>query len=412
MIRDLKILWVNPRYRLFASSRFISNVGNGLMPIALAFGVLSLKHADATDLSYVTTSQMVPIVLFLLIGGVMADRFGRAHLIGGTDIIGSAVVGLMGILFITHNASVLLLCITGFVYGTLNALWYPAFSGMMPEIVEEEHLQAANSLMGFAANVGFTLGTASAGIIVATVGAGWAILANGLSFLIAGLCVWQLRMPGEGIRAAQTSSDDRESVIHQLREGWHGFSSRSWLVVVVASASIHFMCFEGFLGVLAPLQMKLEYAGATDMSWVMSGWGLGGIIGVLVALRVRPKRPLVVAVSLSPIIGIWMISTGIRLPLVALVVLAVLSGIALDLFYVLWITTMQREIPEDIRSRVGAYDALGSSLFAPLGLFLAGPIAAWAGASGTIIVVGSIVVVAWLSTLLSRGVWSVTAESA
>jgi MFS family permease len=145
------------------------------------------------------------------------------------------------------------------------------------------------------------------------------------------------------------------------------------------------------------------------MSWMMSGWGLGGIIGVLVALRIRPKRPLVAAVALTPIIGLWMLATGLKFPLPALVILAVGSGIALDTFYVLWLTTMQREIPEDIRSRVGAYDAFGSSLFAPLGLFLAGPIATWAGASGTLIVVGIIVAVAWISTLLSRGVRSVSA---
>ena len=408
MIRDLKTLWGNPRFRLFMSSRFISNVGNGLMPIALAFGVLSLKGADATDLSYVTTSQMLPIVLFLLIGGVMADRFGRAHLVGGTDIIGSFVVGTMGILFMTHHASVLLLCIAGVVYGTLNALWYPAFSGMMPEIVDEPHLQSANSIVGFAANIGFTLGTASAGIIVGTVGAGWAILGNGISFLLAGLLVWQLRLPGEGIRQTDRQTE-RESMLHQLREGWHGFSTRSWLVVIVASGAVYNMCFEGFLGVLAPLQMKLEYSGASDMSWMMSGWGLGGIIGVLVALRIRPKRPLVAAVALTPVIGLWMLATGLKFPLPALVILAVGSGIALDTFYVLWLTIMQREIPEDIRSRVGAYDAFGSSLFAPLGLFLAGPIATWAGASGTLIVVGIIVAVAWISTLLSRGVRSVSA---
>ncbi|MFM8382770.1 MAG: MFS transporter, partial [Actinomycetota bacterium] len=101
MFSEFEKLWANRAFRLLITARFISNIGNGMAPIALAFGVLSLPGATATSLSYVTASQMVPIVVFLLVGGVMADRIGRAQMVGGTDVIGSLIVVLNGLLFIT-----------------------------------------------------------------------------------------------------------------------------------------------------------------------------------------------------------------------------------------------------------------------------------------------------------------------
>ncbi|NDB05590.1 MAG: MFS transporter, partial [Acidimicrobiia bacterium] len=178
VFEELGELWRIPRYRTLLLARFVSNIGNGMAPIALAFGVLSLDGADAGSLSLVTTSQMIPLVAFLLIGGVAADRFGRSQLVGITDIIGSGVVAISAIAFITDNASVPLLCVNGFIFGVLNALWYPAFSGLMPMIVPGPLLQGANSILGFGANVGYTLGASVAGFIVATAGPGWGLLGD------------------------------------------------------------------------------------------------------------------------------------------------------------------------------------------------------------------------------------------
>lgn len=405
---DLNMVWRNRRYRLLFLARFVSNIGNGLMPIALAFGVLSLPGGSATELSYVTTSQMVPIVVFLLVGGVVADRFGRAQLVGGTDIIGSFAVGAMGLLFITHHATILLLCVAGAVSGTLNALWYPAFVGLMPEIVEAEELQAANSLLGFGANIGYIIGASTAGIIVNTAGAGWAILANAATFLVAGFLVWQLRAPHPVV----DEQAPHESIIHQMKEGWREFKSREWLVVIVAAFALSNMCFEGYLGVLAPLRMKEAFNGASSMSWLLTAFSVGSVAGVLLSIRVNPRRPLVAAMALFPLLGVLMLGTGIAVPLIALMPLAFLGGIALDMFWVLWITTMQREIPDELRGRIGAYDAFGSTVFAPLGLFVAGPLAAWISSRTTLLIAGTVVIVASLATLLSKGVRSVTAHGA
>ncbi|MFM8382426.1 MAG: MFS transporter, partial [Actinomycetota bacterium] len=264
MFTDLRSLWANRAFRLLITARFISNIGNGMAPIALAFGVLSLPGATATSLSYVTASQMVPIVVFLLIGGVMADRIGRAQMVGGTDVLGSLIVMLNGLLFITDSASVLHMCATGFVTGVLNALWYPAFSGLLPEVVETEQLQPANSLVGFSANIGFTIGASVAGILVSTVGPGWAFVTDGASYLCAGVLVWQLRSV-----STRSPAGREESVVSQMRQGWSEFWGRRWLVVIAGSFAVVNMCFEAFLAVLAPLQMKESLGGARHMGFMM-----------------------------------------------------------------------------------------------------------------------------------------------
>lgn len=404
---EIRELGRNTRFRRLVAARVVSNLGNGLTPIALAFGVLELDGADAGSLSLVTTAQMVPLVAFLLLGGVVADRFGRSQMVGITDMVASALFLLSGLSFVFDFASIPLLCVNGFVIGILNALWYPAFSGLMPEVVPTEQLQSANSIVGLGANLSFTLGASAAGVMVSTVGPGWAIIVDAITFFVAGILVFGLRLPEESpIPHRADFGDKRLTIVAQLKEGWVEFSSRRWIVVVVCSFSFYVMAWEGFLGVLAPVQSKDELGGAGDMSLMMLGFGSGAIVGTLVALRVRPKHPMRLAVMVMPTLALWMFALAVPLPLWMLFLAAFLTGIEFDLFYALWITSLQTHVPDEALSRVGSYDAFGSTLFAPLGLFLAGPLAHWVGVRPTMIGAGVIVVVVSLVALSSKSVRS------
>ena len=398
---ELRELWGIPRYRLLLAARFVSNIGNGMAPIALAFGVLSLDGADAGSLSLVTTSQMVPLVAFLLLGGVAADRFGRSQLVGSTDIIGSFVVAISAIAFLTGNASVPLLCVNGFIFGVLNALWYPAFSGLMPMIVPGPLLQGANSILGFGANVGYTLGASAAGFIVATAGPGWGLLGDATSFLIAGLLVLSLRLPKT---FGEKSDEDRTSMVTQLRVGWKDFSSRRWIVLIVGAFAFYHLAFEAFIAVLAPVHMKDEFDGARAMGTMMFGFGLGSILGTGLAFRFKPRRPLLIAVGVMPMGAAWILATGFSAPLWTLFLAAAGTGVAIDVMYANWMTTLQTNVPEEALSRVGSYDAFGSLAFAPVGLLVAGPMVHALGSRASIFIMGSIALVAVLTPLLSSEV--------
>jgi MFS family permease len=401
VFEELGELWRIPRYRTLLLARFVSNIGNGMAPIALAFGVLSLDGADAGSLSLVTTSQMIPLVAFLLIGGVAADRFGRSQLVGSTDIIGSGVVAISAIAFITGNASVPLLCVNGFIFGVLNALWYPAFSGLMPMIVPGPLLQGANSILGFGANVGYTLGASVAGFIVATAGPGWGLLGDATSFLIAGLLVLSLRLPKTFV---EQSDDDRTSMITQLRVGWNDFFSRRWIVLIVGAFAFYHLAFEAFIAVLAPVHMKDEFDGARAMGTMMFGFGLGSILGTGLAFRFKPRRPLLLAVGVMPMGAAWMLATGFSAPLWMLFIAAAGTGVAVDVMYANWMTTLQTNVPEEALSRVGSYDAFGSLAFAPIGLLIAGPMVHALGSRASIFIMGFIALFAVLTPLLSSEV--------
>lgn len=410
MASDLRHLWANRRFRRLLLARVVSNLGNGMAPIALAFGVLSLRGANAGSLSLVTTSQMVPLVLFLLLGGVAADRFGRSQLVGATDMIGSIFAGLSGISFLFDFASVPLLCFNAFVFGVLNALWYPAFSGLMPEIVPKGDIQSANALVGIGSNLSYTAGAALAGVLVASAGPGWAILVDASSFFVAGVLVFGLRTPATKEANSGTEPSPRTSILTQLRQGWREFASRRWIVITVVGFSFYLMVWQGFVGVLAPVQAKERLGGARDMSLMMFGFGAGALLGTVLALRIRPRRPLRLVSAMMPLLGLWIFALAIPTNIWILFATAFLTGVEFDLFYALWLTSLQTNVPSEALSRVGSYDAFGSTVFAPIGVFLAGPLAHAIGTRTTLIGAGVIAVATSLAVFSSKSVRSLESE--
>ena len=389
-------------FRTLLLSRLVSNLGNGITPIALSFAVLDLPGGNGTSLSIVNVAHMVSLALFMLAGGVVADRLGRCRTVGGTDMIGAVIVGGAAVLIITGEATVALLAANGFLLGALHALWQPAFRGIMPQIVPREHLQAANAANGVVANLTYVTGSALAGVLVGTVGSGWAIMVDAVSFLVAGMLVWRLRHLD-----TPTPADAASSPLADLREGWREFVSRRWMVTTVASLAVFFLAFEAFLGVIAPVQMKTTLGGAPDMAVMMAGWGVGGLLGMLLAVRLRPARPMLAAWAVMPVHALWMLALAVPVAPALLFATAVLSGAAIDLTFTFWGTVLQTHVPEDMVSRVASFDSLGVALFGPLGLVLAGPLTDAHGASSTAVMAAVIALVAGLAPLASSGVRNV-----
>ena len=401
MLADLKKLWLIPAFRTLLIARIISNIGNGLGPIALAFGVLSLEGATPTSLSIVMAAQLGPMVVFMLFGGVLADRYPRALVVGTSDIFLSGFVVANGIMLINGSATVTSLAIIAFISGSLNALWWPAFAGLVPEVVPEEDLQSANSIIGLGANAANIAGTVAAGIIVAGIGAGWAMVTDGVSFFIAGILVFTLRKFGK----TRDTSQHTPSVFEDLAHGWKEFSSRSWVVTVVAGYSILVMIFESVLGVVGPVHAEQELGGPKPWSYILAALSVGMMAGVLVSLKVRPKRPLLIALIAQLGVAAWIFTIGVTNWIPLIMVSAFFAGIALDFFFVLWQTAMQSNIPRESLSRVSSYDAFGSLVFAPFGLVIAGPITEKIGTEQTLIgmaIIFAVVLAAMLSVTSVR----------
>ncbi len=397
MFSDLRELSRFSGFLPLILSRFISNVGNGLSPIALAYGVLSLKGSSGTALSLVMTARIAPMILFMLLGGVIGDRFKRNRIVGGSDVIGSLFAATSAISFIAGFANLPLLCLMGGLFGILNALWWPAMSGVLPEILPKDSLQKGNAVVGLLSNFGFVFGALVGGTVVTLYGSGWALLVDALSFLIAGLLVWNINLP-------PMSDREKNSMLHDLKIGWFEFISRSWVVVIVVCFTFMNLCFEATLSVLGPLAFNTGGHGPRNWSFNLAAITAGMIAGGLVSFKIKFSRPLVLGMIAIALVPGWIFSMGFQLPMGIILLGAFVAGVAVELFTVVWGTSMQTNIPEQSYSRVVSYDAFGSYALAPIGIAFAGPIANWIGVSHTLILAASVALMAALIPLMFRSV--------
>jgi len=392
VLNELRTLSAHKGFIPLVSARFISNVGNGVSPIALAYGVLSIPSADGRDLSIVMAARFVPMVALMLLGGVVGDRYKRNRVVGGADIIGSVFVAFSAISFIGHFPSVWLLSVMGAIFGVLNALWWPAMTGVLPEILPKTKLKDGNAIVALSSNIGFVAGALLGGSLVTLYGSGWALLIDAISFLIAGYLVWNLDLPPMPER-------ENNSVIHDLRIGWREFISRPWVIAIVCSFAIINMCFEAMWQVLGPLAYDQGTSGPRNWSLNLAAVTTGMICGSVIALKIKLKRPLVSSMILIAASSVWIFAIASSQPLLLVMVCGFISGLAIDIFMVQWNTAMQTHIPEESFSRVAAYDAFGSFGIAPLGVAFAGPAAAYFGITATLWASGILTFIAALASL-------------
>ena len=395
----LKKVWAVRNLRRLVISRFVSNLGNGLAPVAIAFGVLELPNGDGKSLSLVMASTSLSLVLFSLLGGVIGDRFPRAWIVGGADILLAILVMANGIAYVTGNGSIILFTVVGFFSGVLNAIWYPAMSALTSDLADPEILQDSNAATMLSSNIAMILGTAVAGVIVATIGPGWAIIIDGVTFLIAGLLVYSMRSATPVAERSESSS-----TIHEIKTGWREFSSRRWVFLVVISFSFVVSMERAVYSVLGPLVADEKLGGPKPWSVILATWAIGSVVGVLFAAKVRPRYPIRVAIIVQFPLFLWFFSLVNTTNVYLIAIFSFFVGIAFDFFYVLWVTTLQQHIPKESLSKVMSYDVLGSLALAPIGIAVAGPIAEHYGTSPVLNVISFAFIVCMAAPLLSREV--------
>ncbi len=397
MRRELQDLHSHSGFTALATSRFISNVGNGISPVALAFGVLALPGATGKDLSFVMAARMFPMIALMLFGGVVGDRYKRNRIVGGADIIGSGFAAISAISLIVNHSSVFLLALMGALFGILNALWWPAMSGVLPEVLPKEKLQHGNAVIALTTNIGYVVGALLGGVLVTAFGSGWALLVDAISFLIAGIIVWNLDLP-------KIVRENVNNVFQDLKSGWHEFISRSWVVAVVVAFAVVNLAYESLLQILGPLNFSKLDDGPQFWSFNLAALTAGMLLGSIISLKVHFSRPLLFAMLIISATAIWDFSLALSAPLWISLLCAFLAGIAVDIFMVVWNTSLQSHIPEESYSRVVAYDALGSYGLSPIGIAAAGPLAELFGVSTMLFITGALTLTAALATLTVKSV--------
>jgi MFS family permease len=403
------------RFRLLFSCRTLSMFGNAFGPIALAFGVLALPGATSATLAVVVAAYAVPQLGLMLAGGVIGDRFPRYRVLMAAETLSGAAFAGMAAMLLTGFAPVPLLTGCAVVAGGASALLLPNLTGIIPEVVERSALQPANALLRLGGNTANIAGLLMAGMVVAFVGPGFALAFDAATYLVAAMLLAGLRAPA----VAAAVSRRTRSVWGDLRDGFREFAGRQWLWSVVVSAAFVNAGSAATFGVLGPVLADEQLGGALPWSVVLAGYSGGMLLSVVVALRIRPARPLRTAVLLTPLLAAPMIalsatgslaSLGAVVPLVVVTAAAVCAGGALNLFSVLWETTLQREVATDRLSRVASCNYMVALSLKPVGIYLAGRAAADLGGESAVLLLGGVLLVAGLAPLLSLQVRQLTDE--
>jgi MFS family permease len=358
-------------FRLLFTGQLISLLGDSFTSVALAFAVLAI--GSPTALGAVFAARSVPLVAFLLAGGVFADRLPRRTVMLVADTTRMACQAGTAVLVLTHAAQVWQIAVIQAVSGAATAFFNPASTGLTPMTVSEERLQQANALRGISMSASGIVGLTLGGAVVAAAGPGWALAADAASFAASAFFLARLRLPAH-VRLAP------QSFLADLGDGWREFVSRTWVWTIVAAASFGNM-FMSFFAVLGAVVSKQSLGGPLAWTVILAGMSVGSLLGGLIALRVRVAHPLFFGSALVSLVGAPLALLALRAPAVVVAAGALLAGVGNMVFNSLWETSLQRHVPRQALSRVSAYDWFGSMLFQPIGLAVAGPLAAGVGVS-------------------------------
>jgi hypothetical protein len=337
-------------------------------------------------------AEILPNVLMLLIGGTLADRYRRDRLLQMASLGSGACQAGIAAIVLTGSSPYWMfpLAVTS---GVIAAVAAPANRGILPELVDKEAVQQANAYLSTSRSAAKLVGPAVAGILAATLRGGWAIALDAVSFFVAAAFLFQ-------VQTASCSPASPEGLITQLRAGWAYFRRRRWIWSVTAAFTLINPVQMAAWRVLGPIIAEHTF-GAADWGLTLSAQAVGLLAASLVMLRLRPSRPLAVAVASASAVGLPMVALGQKLALGWLMTAALIAGCGSEVSGIAWTTSLQQAVPGDRLSRVMAFDDFGSFATIPLGLALAIPAANWLGLS-TVETLGGLV---WMvGALLPLGV--------
>jgi MFS family permease len=375
-----------------------STVGDQIVFVALALYVTQI--GSPTDVGIVLAAATLPLVAFLLIGGVWADRLPRHHVMIAADLIRFALHALLAALIFLDGIEIWRLVVIEALFGIAEAFFRPAFTGLVPQTVPEDMIQDAKAATGTLETVAEFLGPALATALVLGLGAGWAFAFDAATFLVSALFLTRVRPRARGEAPA------RSSLVTELREGWDAVRSRAWIWVTVLAFALVLLVSLGPWTTLGPTVAREEYGGLGVYGLLTAAMGAGTMVGALVGFRWKPLHPM-----RAGLIGCvpWPAVTAafaFGAPLVLLVPAFVVAGVGIALFGVWWETALAERVPPHLLSRVSSYDWMGSLALLPLGYLLAGPLGEAFGSS-LVLAVGSLAGTAVLAaSLLVRENWT------
>ncbi|HEX7306744.1 MFS transporter [Lentzea sp.] len=362
-----------PPFRGFFLGRFVSLLGSSMAPVALAFAVLNTS-GRLSDLGVVLAAQMVPQLALLVVGGAVADRVSRRAVLVATNLGAGLAQGAIAAVLLTGQYRLVLVACLAFLLGVIEAFASPALRGIVPELVREEDLQKANSLLATARNAVKIFGPVVAGLLVVGVGPGWAIAVDAVSFLVA--AAFLARLPLKTVVKAK-----RSRLLADIRDGWTEFRRVPWVWTMTLSFCVINLVNTGPWLVLGPSLTK-ERSGEAAWGLVLSARAIGLLVMSVIVVKLVVRHPLRLGTTAGAAGSLGLIALGLGFDAPWLMASAFVAGLGFTVAGIMWETSLQQHVPREALSRVASYDDLLSYAAIPLSQLLVGPAAAlWGGAT-------------------------------
>lgn len=356
--------------RWFAAGYATSKLGSAMAPIAIAFAALSVGGARA--LGWLMAARILPIVVFLLLGGVLADRLGSRRVMITADVVRCAGQAAFGALLPVGHPALATLLVISTAVGIGEGAFTPSLPALIPQIAGREQLTQANALLSVLASSAQITGPVLGGLLAGVANPAAVLLADAASYAVSVVVLLRL----SGLRPTGAAHG---SLLHDLRDGWTQFASRSWLwVPILQSCLFNALVWAPYL-VLGPLVAQTRLGGPSAWGFVMAANGVGAVCGGMFVANRRPRRPLLVATAMTFGYAAPVAALASTLPLACVCVGAFIAGLGGSIDQALFAATIQRLIPIEILGRVSAWETLGAFALGPLALAAAGPVSSAVG---------------------------------
>jgi MFS family permease len=381
--RNFRLLWLGQTG---------STLGDGLSFVAIAFAVLEIG-GSATDIGLVFAAYSLPNVVFLLAGGVWADRLPRNLVMIGSDAVRAAVQAALAVLLISGSAEVWHVIVAAALHGAASAFFVPASVGLIPQVVSPGRLQEANALLAISRSAAFVIGPVLSGILVAAAGPGVVFALDAVTYVFSIITLALLRVA----RAVEQAV--RQSFLAELAGGWREVRTRDWLVGSLAAFAVSNIALGAFM-VLGPVIAMRDLGGAAPWGLIQAIGAIGALVGGGIALRWKPARPLLVGFMVMLVAASRSLALIPPLSVLAIAICAFATLAAITISNTLWETVLQQRIPQTSLSRVSSYDWMVSLVFQPVAFAVVGPLADAIGEDQTLLLAAGIGLLAQIGAML------------
>ncbi|MFD7614288.1 MFS transporter [Streptomyces sp. NPDC059828] len=358
--------WAGRNYTLLTASAVVTNLGTHGALIAAAFAVLD-SGGDGGDVGLVAAARTLPLVLFTLIGGAIADRLPRHRVMVAANALNCVSQAAFAALVLMGEPQLWQMMLLTGLCGTGQAFFNPAAEGMLISSVHGEQAGRAFALFRLAMHGAGIGGAALGGVLIAGFGPGWVLAVDAAAFAVAGALRAFLDVSHVPRRA------NGGGLLADLRDGWREFAGRTWLWSITAQFAVVNAVVGAAEAVYGPLVAEESLGGAGPWGLALAAFGAGTIGGALLMTRWKPRRMLFVGTVCVFPLALPSAALAVPLPFGGLAAVMFVSGVAIEVFGVVWMTALHQEVPEEKLSRVSAYDWFSSTAMLPLSTALAGP---------------------------------------